>query len=307
MMKKKIEVLLSTYNGEMFIKEQLASIASQSVKDLRLSIRDDGSTDGTRNLIRNFCAENPIYKYVEADNIGVVGSFLSLLQGAALDSDFVAFSDQDDIWHKDKLKAAIEKFSEVRDGYPAMYCCRTRLVDRDLNFIGYGHGVPRPATLQNALIQNVATGCTIVLNREAIDLLQRHFPDTDNVLMHDWWVYLVVSAFGEVFFDDNAYIDYRQHERNVVGVQNGLEFWLLRFSRLLNRDKYQILGQVKEFVDLYGTELLEKERQLCLDFLNEGGSSSFFKRLLYAIKTPVYRQSALDDVLFRILMIGGVR
>jgi glycosyltransferase involved in cell wall biosynthesis len=307
MIKYKVEVLLSSYNGETFIKEQLASIASQSIKGVHLSIRDDGSTDDTLNLIRNFCAENPMSRYIEADNIGVVGSFLSLLQNAALDNDFVAFSDQDDVWHREKLEVAIKRLSEVRNGYPAMYCCRTRLVDQDLAFIGYGHGLPRPAVLKNALIQNVATGCTIVLNREAIDLLQRHFPDTDNVLMHDWWVYIVVSAFGEVCFDDNAYIDYRQHERNIVGVQNGLQFWLLRFSRILNRDKCQIVNQVKEFFDLYGTELPEKEKQLCLDFVNEGGSRYFFKRLLYAIKAPVYRQSVLDDILFRALVIGGVR
>lgn len=188
-----------------------------------------------------------------------------------------------------------------------MYCCRTRLVDEDLKFIGYGHKLSKPTGLENAILQNIATGCTIVLNRVAINLLQKHFPNTDKVLMHDWWVYLVVSAFGEVIFDDNAYIDYRQHEENVIGVRNGLRFWRQRLARLLSRDKNQLLDQVGEFFKLYEADLPEKQRKLCLDFLNECGSSSFIDRLLYAIKAPVYRQSTLDDGLFRVLLIIGVR
>jgi glycosyltransferase involved in cell wall biosynthesis len=304
---EKIEVLLSTYNGEKFVRDQIASIQSQTVDSVFINIRDDGSTDRTIDIVRSYSLDNDNIEIDENKNVGVVGSFFHLLYSTGKDSEFVAFSDQDDVWHKDKLEIAVRRLAKVKPSVPAMYCCRTRLVDENLKFLGYGHGLPRPASLGNAILQNIATGCTIVLNRSAVDILCKYCPNIDKVLMHDWWIYLVISCFGEVIFDDNAHIDYRQHGGNVVGVSVGPGLWIQRFKRAFIRDNRRLIGQVEEFFRLYGNELSEKQRMLCLDFLNEAGSSNLFSRLRYAVRAPIYRQSLVDDFIFRILLVIGIR
>ena len=304
---RKVEVLLSTYNGEKFVGEQLKSIQSQTSGNVFIKIRDDGSTDRTVDIVRGYCLNNDNIEIREDKNVGVVGSFLDLLYSTNIDSEFVAFSDQDDVWHNNKLEVAISQLAMIETGTPAMYCCRTRLVDENLNFIGYGNGLSKPAGLENAILQNIATGCTIVLNRSAVDILIKNFVNYDKVIMHDWWIYLVVSCFGEVIFDDDAYIDYRQHSNNVVGHRKGLVLWLQRLKRVFNRDKRRLITQIEEFFRLYGSELSGEKRELCLGFLNEGGSSNVFSRLRYASKAPIYRQSTVDDLIARILLVIGVR
>lgn len=302
-----IEVLMSTYNGVRYVREQLDSILNQSSKNVRITIRDDGSTDGTFDLIKQYGLEKDNIEVSKGENLGVVGSFFELLYGVNDVSQFLAFSDQDDFWHEKKLEVALEKLSTVRSGKPAMYCSRTKLVDQDLNFISYGGGISRSPGLENAILQNIATGCTIVLNREAVDILKSKKPNARNILMHDWWVYLVVSGFGEVVFDNRPYIDYRQHKNNVIGAANGVFFWISRFKRFWTRDKKLLTRQVKEFLETYKDCLSENQVRVCLDFINKGGSRNFFKRARYAASAPVYRQSRIGNLLFRILLIFGYK
>lgn len=302
-----VEILLSTYNGEKYLKEQLSSLSSQSMDNIRITVRDDGSTDGTLEILHNFCRDNESLTYFSDRNVGVVASFLALLEISSDQSEFVAFCDQDDVWHRHKLEVAVNRLTDGNSRCPKMYCSRTKLVDEELNFIGYGRGVKRPASFENAMLQNIATGCTIVLNRSAVDLLKKRLPNAAKIRMHDWWVYLVISAFGSVIFDNNSYIYYRQHANNVVGVNVGFTFWLNRILRVFKRNKRQIVDHVTEFYRLYGEDLPGPKRTVCLRFIEYAGSENVVKRILYSLNAPVYRQSMLDNFLFRMLIIIGYR
>jgi glycosyltransferase involved in cell wall biosynthesis len=297
---------MSTYNGSRYLEEQIDSILNQSLRNVQITIRDDGSTDDTVDLLKRYELRNNI-EVNKGKNLGVVGSFFELIYKIDDLSQFVAFSDQDDFWHQRKLEAALEKLFKVKPGKPAMYCSRTRLVDQDLNFISLGGGISKPVGLKNAVLQNIATGCTIVLNREAIDILKIKKPNIKNIRMHDWWIYQVLSGLGEVIFDNSSYIDYRQHENNVIGSSNGMVLWVNRLKRFGERDKDEITRQLKEFLQTYNEYLSEDQIDMCREFVNMGASPNLFRRIRYAVSAPFYRQSRIDDLLFRMLLILGYR
>ncbi|PPK51359.1 glycosyltransferase family 2 protein [Marinobacter persicus] len=297
---------MSTFNGCRYLDKQIESILDQSLDNVKITVRDDGSTDGTVSLLNRYSSVKDIEIY-EEKNVGVVGSFFELIYKVDDSSQFVAFSDQDDFWHQRKLEAALDKLSRVEAGKPAMYCSRTRLVDENLRFISLGRGISRPVALENAVIQNIATGCTIVLNREAVDILKAKRPNIRNIKMHDWWVYLVISGLGEVIFDNEPYIDYRQHDSNVIGGSNGLQFWLSRFKRIFKRERAEITIQLQEFLENYSREIPVEQVDMCRKFIDIGAGHNFFKRMRYALISPLYRQSRFDDLLFRILLVLGYR
>jgi len=306
MREARVEVLMSTFNGCRYLEKQIDSILAQSLNNVKLTIRDDGSTDDTLSVLNRYSSMKDIDIYGE-ENVGVVGSFFELIYKVDDSSQFVAFSDQDDVWHQRKLEVALDKLSRAEGGKPAMYCSRTRLVDEELRFIALGRGISRPVGLKNAVLQNIATGCTVVLNREAVDALKVKRPDIKNINMHDWWIYLVISGLGEVIFDNESYIDYRQHDSNVIGGSSGIKFWVSRFKRVLKRDKEEITLQLKEFLEVYSSDIPVEQVAMCREFIDIGASHNFFKRIRYALISPLYRQSLFDDLLFRILLVLGYR
>jgi len=306
MKSSKVVILLSTYNGERYLAEQLNSLLDQTYRNITIKIRDDGSSDKTREIALKYCASNNNIEFLEGENLGVVGSFFELLYSVEENFDFVAFCDQDDIWHKNKIEVAIQKLQCFKGQAPVMYCGRVRLVDQCLGFLHNGAVPRRPLSLNNALFQNIATGCTIVLNRQSIDLLVSKKPNLNNVLMHDRWIYMVISSLGNIIYDNEPYIDYRQHEGNVVGSSKG---FLLLFNRLkrFNKDGRNTLSrQAQEFLYLYENQLSYKQRKLIVELLDAVCSAGFFKRIYYSLKLPVYRQSIVDNLFSKIMLILGI-
>ena len=155
---KKIQVLMSTYNGEKYIREQINSILAQTGVEVNLLVRDDGSKDKTLEILKGYKE----IKIIEAKNVGATNSFLELLSLAG-EYEFYAFADQDDVWDENKLKVAISKLENY--DCPAIYSGNTRLVDKDLNEIKCETLSPI-TTLGAAIVKNYATGCTIVFNKE---------------------------------------------------------------------------------------------------------------------------------------------
>lgn len=220
----KVQVLLSSYNGEKFISEQIDSILEQKDVEVKILIRDDGSSDSTLDIIAKYHNDN--IEVIKANNVGATKSFFELIRLAG-DADYYAFSDQDDVWLDYKLSAAVNKLKD-HDNIPAVYCSNTLLVDSNLNLIKKENKKPK-ISLESALIKNYATGCTVVFNKELMKFLKMN--TNVDVPYHDWWVNLVALSIGGVsIFDDNAYIKYRQHGNNVVGGSGS--FWLKWKSRL---------------------------------------------------------------------------
>jgi glycosyltransferase involved in cell wall biosynthesis len=221
-------VLLSTYNGARFLGEQLGSLLAQQHADWTLFWRDDGSADATPAIMAAFAARLGAGRCVHvanpAGNLGVRDSFLTLLRAAlpTLDTgDAAAFCDQDDVWLPEKLARGVAALAGVPDGTPALYCARQTLTDANLKPIGLSPPFNCPPGFPAALTQNIATGCTILLNRAAARLVAGSSPPAG--ALHDWWCYLLVSAAGgRVLTDDTPVLLYRQHGGNVVGARPSL-------------------------------------------------------------------------------------
>lgn len=220
-MTPRVAILLSTYNGATFLPEQLRSFTAQTHKNWILLWRDDGSSDDTVAIMETFIASRQGCMRVQnpAGRVGAAASFLSLLRsahGMLHASDLVAFSDQDDVWLPCKLARGVAALSRIQEARPALYCARQVLVDRSLNRIGESPKILRDPAFPASLAQNIAVGCTVVLNSGAATLVAATLPLP--VAYHDWWCYVLVTAAGGVcMHDDVTVILYRQHGGNAVG------------------------------------------------------------------------------------------
>jgi hypothetical protein len=160
--------------------------------------------------------------------------------------------------------------------------------------------MPRKIGFGNALVENIAVGCTMVLNRSAIDLIcKKRLPY--EVYIHDWWCYLIISAFGEILFDNQSLIKYRQHANNVIGIaRNRFGVWRRKFSRLLS-GRLWISEQALVLYELFSNELENDKRQL-LELLLKS-KVSLFNRIQLALSPKVWRQKAIDDIILRIVIL----
>lgn len=252
----RVAILLSTFNGERFLQQQLDSLRAQTHADCDIFVRDDGSMDATLDIVRRDASAHGRMQVRAGANLGFVGSFFELLQMAGDGYDFYFFCDQDDVWLPGKVAGAVAALAP--QGGAAMYCSRTECVDAQLQAIGPSPDYP-PGKIGwgNALVQNIATGCTIALNAPARQLLLSGLPR--HCLAHDWWAYLVVSAFGSVVFDTQSHILYRQHGGNAIGMQQGgLRGQWARVQRFVHRLRQAgpgWLDQLAEFERVHGARL----------------------------------------------------
>ncbi len=246
-----ITVLMSTYNGERFLAEQLASIYAQVGVDVRVVVRDDGSTDGTLALLQKE-QEAGRLTYYTGENMGPARSFMQLLKDAPL-SDFYAVADHDDRWHPDKLSAAVRHEADL-------YFSATRLVDSELRPLKQVSIRPR-VTYVEALVMNFATGCTFVMSETLRQLMLIHEPAY--LRMHDLWIYDVALAVGlKVVYDPVAHIDYRQHGSNAVGLTTSIVAqWRERLHHLTRGENIR-LRTAQELLAGYGEMMPARNRRL---------------------------------------------
>jgi len=240
----RIAILLCTYQGEAYLAEQLDSFAAQTYSNWVVCASDDGSSDTTPQLLRDYQHRwAPGQLTIRSGpRRGFVANFLSLLCSPDLTANYYAFSDQDDVWHADKLQRAVDWLNQVPENVPALYCTRTELMDETGHTLGYSPLFTRPPSFANALVQNVAGGNTMVINNAARALLVEAGADLD-VIAHDWWVYIVVSACGgRVHYDSQPSLLYRQHGANLIGANAGLVARLRRIQMLFR-------GHLKAWTD----------------------------------------------------------
>jgi glycosyltransferase involved in cell wall biosynthesis len=297
-----VAVLLSTYNGERWLPAQLDSLLAQTHQDLRVVVRDDGSADGTRRVLRNYAARHPLVQWSSGANLGPAASFLALLANATSDADLVAFCDQDDVWEPDHLERAVAALAAAQPG-PAMWCSDVLVCDEELTPLRRHDVVRLQPSFENALVENVATGCTIVLNRAAVELLAAAQPRSP--VMHDAWCYLVVGALGRVVYDPRPSVRYRLHTGNAMGLSSG------RVATQVARGRRAWSGphvgawsrQAEDLRQRYG-QLLPPEVSREVDaFL--AGRDGAAARLRYALTGRARRQTAVGTVGMRLLYLLG--
>ena len=294
----KVVVLMSTWHGEQFVIEQLHSILSQLAPSARVLIRDDGSTDGTVERIQSLSDKR--ISIIKGAHCGFARSFLALLDAAPDDADVIMLSDQDDVWLPGKVARACSHLALFAD-QPALYCSRLQLADINLNPIGLSPTWPRPPSFQNALTENIVTGCTCAMNQPALRLA-RNCGDRGLIYFHDWWLYLVISAFGTVVVDSMATILYRQHGGNVIGMGAGWRRYLSILQFIGKKSWIHIMfDQIENFRSVFGDQLDDGKQMLLEQYFIPQQPRSII-RLLFSTKR--FRQTMLYDILLRALLLG---
>ena len=302
----RVAILMATYNGERFVGEQLRSLLAQSHKDFKVFVRDDNSSDSTRAIVSGFARlDARIELLPEHDNLGVTQNFFRLLDRAGADFDAYAFCDQDDQWLPEKLADALNSLEAKDAGTPLLYFARLAIVNERLEPLGFSP-VPDVITFWNAVAQNVVTGCTAVINRKARELiLSSHYQDS-RIWSHDWWLYLVISRFGELIYNPKAGILYRQHERNLMGSkQNRFAqfFHRLRSASSEKLDARRPSQLVRVFLEAFDGDLDPAER----DFLRRvcNPALGVWARFGGAFDKKWVRQSKTDTLILKLRYILG--
>ncbi|WP_080265728.1 glycosyltransferase family 2 protein [Pseudomonas syringae] len=293
----RVAILMCTYNGAAYLREQLDSFSAQTFSNWVLYVSDDASTDETLGILSDYQARWGCERLVVFSGPckGFAENFISLIQRPEIEADYFAFSDQDDVWFSDKLERSVARLESVDSDTPALYCCRTRLVDADLKVIGVSPLFSKPPSFKNALVQSLAGANTMLINQAARGLLVQ-LPERSPLIAHDWLTYLLVTGSGgQVFYDADPCLYYRQHSGNLIGANASTRDRLMRFRKMLS-------GRFVEWNDANVAILKEMEfsltvenRAVLTDFDN-GRRQVGFKRLSTLRKSGIYRQTVQGNL-----------
>ncbi|MEB0224707.1 glycosyltransferase family 2 protein [Pseudomonas sp. 5S1] len=293
----RVAILMCTYNGERFLSEQLASIQQQDYSNWVLYVSDDGSTDSTLEITKAFQARLGLekVKLLSGPGCGFASNFMSLTCHQDASADFYAWSDQDDIWAADKLKAALTWLNKMPKDIPALYSSRTTLVDEAGNHTGLTSRFSGAFGFSNALVENVAAGNTMVFNHAARELLQSA-GQQDNIVAHDWWAYMLVTgAGGRFFYDTTPHIFYRQHPLNSIGAAIGLKAALVRIHKLFQGRLSRWIDQNIANLDAIDYLLTETNREVLQRF-KSARARNLPGRVIGIWRSGIYRQTFMGNV-----------
>ena len=216
---EKVDILLATYNGEKYLREQIDSILNQSYKDFRLLISDDCSNDLTRSILEEYKnKDSRIEIFFQENNLGVVKNFEFLL--GKVEANYYMFSDQDDIWKENKIEKSLSK---IEEGFDLVYS-DLEVVDENLNVIyesywklkGIYDKIKKYNNFNSLYLNNFVTGCTMISRKELINKFLP-LPNTSKYVLHDYWISLILSQDGRISYIEEPLIKYRQHKNNKVG------------------------------------------------------------------------------------------
>ncbi len=252
-----VAILLCTYNGARFLAEQLDSLEKQTHQNWMVIASDDGSTDATLEVLQQYQVKWPPGKITirNGPQKGFCQNFLSLACDPNILAEYYAFCDQDDVWLPNKLTVALENIiGNEQVDIPYLYCGRTKYVTEKLKPCGISPLFVFPPSFRNALVQSIAGGNTMVFNQVAKLLLEKVGPV--DVPSHDWWMYQLISGVeGDVFYDRNPQLLYRQHEFALVGGNNSFpakmeRVWMLLQGRFRgwNTQNLEVLKKVNHLL-----------------------------------------------------------
>ncbi len=299
---KKIQIFVSTYNGEAHLRAQLDSfLALENASDVSVLIRDDGSTDGTRAILSEYEAHEG-FRVLYGENVGLNASMRILFENADPKCLYYAYSDQDDVWLKDKLSRAACALDACDESTPVLYSARSYLTDVAGNVIGETRLSKRPPSFANAMVQNICIGHTQVYNRAMLTLLRTHYHE--DMFVMDHWAYLLAAAFGKVVLDESLVTLYRQHGKNAIGYGHN------RLTVLRNRIRRTLAGvpraHAKQLIALQeccGDALPDERKDELSAFLSS--RRCFFRRAAYLLRARTHRQGFFENLGFRVLYLFG--
>lgn len=271
----KVLVLMSTYNGERFLQEQLDSILSQQGVEVSLLVRDDGSSDNTCKILSDYASQYPNIVWKSCENVGFVRSFSSLVRMAAtsdIDVDYYAFADQDDIWMSNKLAIACSVLASKDNSKPNLFTSNSMQIDAEGRELELFHKGPEPKFRKgNVLVFGTEQGCSMVFNKKAIEL---YSADEPNLTWHDRWMYHICYFLGSVTYDHQPLFYYRRHEKNALanhkaGSLEGEPSKIVRVYRILFVEPpvTNHVEMAREFYDHFASRLNKDDKKLFRRFI----------------------------------------
>lgn len=294
---------MCTCNGEQHIKAQLNSFLAQTHTAWSLLVSDDGSTDRTLDIIREFAdthANRHPVQIMHGPQQGAAANYLTALSHPQLQGHVVALSDQDDVWLAGKLARALRRLQSAGaldpNAAPTLYGARSFHTDATLKTIGVSGRWRRPAHLANALCQNIVSGHSAVLNQQAVQFL-RETKELSSAAMHDWVIYQLITAApnGRVVVDDLPVVLYRQHDGNTVGFRQGLAASVKRIIMVFGRTFGGWFNTQFEVLNA-NIDRLSPEAQAAIADLKRNKRAIGLSRPLAFRRIGIYRQSGLGTV-----------
>lgn len=297
---KKVAVVMSTYNGEKYVREQLDSILNQTYKNIEIVVRDDGSKDNTVKIIKEYQEKYSNIKLVIGKNLGFIKSFFELLK--ITESDYYAYADQDDVWMDNKIELAVNLLNELDNTKPNMAFGNSDYYDENMNLIGEGEK-NRKFSFNRALFECIGQGMTMTINKKTRDYIVNNPPK--NCFFHDWWTYLICIGLGNVAYSNVTTVKYRRLKKNATSEGQGyikLLMWRIK-NLLLNNGIKDVKRQMINYKEIYYKELKEEDKKVLELFSNE--KYNFFGALKKAFYPKRLRRRLVDDFMLRVIFILG--
>ncbi len=297
-----VAILLCTHQGHEFLSDQLESIAAQTYAHWFVFASDDASSDGTVEMLDRYRAAwgGDRLRIVAGPARGLAANFRAVTCCQSIVADAFAYADQDDIWEADKLERAVRWLREVPAGMPALYCSRTRLVDRENRAVGLSPLFGRTPSFANALTQNLAGGNTMVFNQAARRLLIEADEAGAVAVIHDWWAYLLISGCGgRVHYDPIPTVRYRQHGGNQVGSNARVLDQLSSVTSMVRGRLRDWNDRNTEAIGAVASRLTPANQRILNRFL-EARRRGLLPRLVGLWRSGVYRQTPTGNLGFLI-------
>jgi glycosyltransferase involved in cell wall biosynthesis len=302
-----IQILLATHNGEKYLRPLLDSLLAQTVQDFQVLVSDDASSDRTTDILQEYSTRfTGKFRMLSSQARGSAQRNFEYLANNA-HADYIMFCDQDDVWlpRKIELSLAAIRGAEHRLGpsVPILVHSDLKVVDENLNvlsgsFFEYQHLNHYRISFANLLMQNIVTGCTVIINSALLEIFNsRKLPE--KIIMHDWWLALIASAFGRIYFIETPTILYRQHGNNALGAKRwGVKLLASRARELLVlRGGRDILSKVRAQAECFLSNfdnMLDARQSAAARYLACSGEASFLTR-----KFGIFRHRTLKNGFFR--------
>lgn len=276
---RQVTIVLAAYKGGEYAGAQIESILAQDLDDWFLVLSDDG--EDTQEVLDFYAEKYPdrIWHYRSGQRFGSSRRhFMHLISRFGQEAPYLMCCDQDDVWHPDKVRVTLEAMKKAEEACgaekPVLVHTDLRVVDGELNeicpsFMQFSKIDGSRLDFHELLVQNAVTGCTMMVNRTLANLAAPAEKD-ERIVMHDWWLALIASAFGKVVFVPQATIDYRQHGSNVVGAKNAGSLKYMA-GRLFGSYAVDIrdasIAQTEAFLYHFSNRITPEQRRLCHMFM----------------------------------------
>lgn len=298
-----VAIFLCTYNGARFLAEQLDSLEAQTHKNWVVIASDDGSSDQTLEILQQYQANWPAGKLTirNGPQKGFCRNFQYLAADESISADFYGFCDQDDVWFPEKLGRALDVLKGISREIPTVYGARTQLIDEGGELLGHSPLFPLTPSFENALVQSIAGGNTMVFNDAAkrVIAIDPHY----EIVSHDWWAYLVITGIGGLFiYDPIPTTLYRQHKANIIGGKKGFFKKFARLNSLLsgNLQKW-IEGRNLALVSI--SNKLTPKNQITFRQFCECRRTPLLFRLWGIKRLGIHRQHNIENIAFYLAVL----